>query len=165
MKCEKCKFIVPTNMRFCLMKNICPSCGGSLFSRDDMNHISLMRNRIGGESFAKNFDEIQIFDLALFIYNEINSGYWRTILDSELKKFRELTSATSDVAVESILGMDEVKASDIRKEVEAEINDKIIESLSSHNETIYEEDDEEDDRVSRLKAQAKDINKHISYSI
>nr|BDD46196.1 hypothetical protein 30 [bacterium] len=167
MQCGKCKFVVPSNMRFCLMKNLCPACGSALFSDEDMNHISLLQNRILAQSFSKKFDQVEVFDLALFIYNEIRSGYGRTILDEELKKFRKSQSAESEEEVPSIQG-DEPEAAPeesveeaVRREVEAELKEQLIANLAeAAEEEVVDED--EDDRITRLKAQAKKANKSLS---
>ena len=175
MKCEKCKFIVPTDMRYCLMKNICPSCGGALFSTSDMNHISMMQNRISSQSFAHNLDEIQIFDVALFIYNEIQTGYGYAILEERIKNIRAEASTGSEAKVEYKHEADGTERSEpevdvrevVRKEVEDEIREQIKESLRSVQEedVTFEEDDDDDIKIKRLKDQAAKYNKNVSGAI
>ena len=84
MQCGKCNFIVPANMRFCLMKNMCPSCGSPLFTDSDMTHLSMLQNRISSQAFSKTMDKVQIYDLGLFIYNEIQK------LDEQLMKIKSI---------------------------------------------------------------------------
>ena len=74
MQCAKCKFNVSQEMKFALMKNICPACGTRLFSDKEMNDISLLRNRILNQPFASEFGDEVSFDLALFILDEIKNG-------------------------------------------------------------------------------------------
>lgn len=74
MNCGKCKFAVNQDMKFALMKNICPACGSQLFSDSEMQDISLLRNRLGKQSFSIDFTEELAFDIALFIMNEIRNG-------------------------------------------------------------------------------------------
>jgi len=168
MQCGKCKFSVPSNMRFCLMKNMCPSCGSPLFSESDMNHLSMLQNRINTKGFAKEMDQVQVYDLALFIYGEIKNGYGRTILDEEVKKLTTNSSPPSepevpynheDDAPEAQSAPDDVTA--IKLEVEEELREQIKANLELDNAVemgnIY--DDDEDDKIARLKAQAKKHNK------
>jgi hypothetical protein len=74
MNCGKCKFAVNQDMKFALMKNICPACGSQLFSDNEMRDISLLRNRLGKQSFSIDFSEELAFDIALFVMNEIKNG-------------------------------------------------------------------------------------------
>jgi glucose-6-phosphate-specific signal transduction histidine kinase len=156
------------------MKNLCPSCGGALFSTSDMNHIAMMQNRIGSQSFAKNLDEIQIFDLALFIYNEIQTGYGQAILEERIKNIKTSASTELDGTVESkhqAVGTEESEPEiDVReivkKEVEDEIREKIMENIKAVQEdVVFHEDDEDDDedyKIKRLKEQAAKHNKNVT---
>jgi hypothetical protein len=172
MKCGKCNFSVPNNMRFCLMRNMCPSCGAALFSDEDANHLAMMQNRIKGQSFSKEFDDVQVFDLALFIYNEIKSGYGKVLLDEEVKKVTKKSRPDKEADVPYNHEGEEDDADDIneedvavevKKEVEAEIRQQLMKHMKEDLETTYEEeaDFDEDDRVSRLKAQARKHNKDL----
>lgn len=144
-------------MRFCLMKNMCPACGNPLFSNSDMNHLSMMQNRLVNHSFADKLSETQIFDLALFIYNEIISGYGRTILDDEIKKLKNSSSAGEAEGVESNHEATTPSLADqVRREIEEELKGK-IEVISTSE---YHEGEDTDDKVSRLREQAKRLNKN-----
>jgi hypothetical protein len=165
MKCNKCNFLVPANMRFCLMKNMCPSCGSPLFSNTDANHISMLQNRISAQSFGKEIDEVQRYDLALFIFNEIREGYGKTILDEEVKKIAESLSSDKEAGV--LYNHEEAEPEDgepvnpenIRKEIEEELREEIMANLNSDEGiemgTLYQDEDE---RINRLKAQAVKFN-------
>lgn len=171
MQCGKCKFVVPANMRFCLMKNMCPSCGSPLFSDSDMNHLSMLQNRVNGKNFANDMDQVQIYDLALFIFNEIKSGYGRTILDAEVKKLTTNSSPASEADVQykqedEAPEVEPEESSDIdaiKLEVEAELREQIKANLELDSAvemgSLHEDDD---DKIERLKAQAKKHNKRIT---
>jgi hypothetical protein len=168
MQCGKCSFIVPANMRFCLMKNMCPSCGSTLFTDEDMNHLSMLQNRISSQSFSRAMDKVQIYDLGLFIYNEFKSGYGRTIVDAEVKKFA--TIASGDNEGEVLYNQEgEPPAAPvtdpelIRKEVEAELREQITANLDDDDVVeMGNVNKPEDDRLSRLKAQANKHNKSLT---
>jgi hypothetical protein len=168
MQCGKCNFIVPANMRFCLMKNMCPSCGSPLFTDSDMTHLSMLQNRISSQAFSKTMDKVQIYDLGLFIYNEIQSGYGRTIVDAEVKKFATISSG--DKEGEVLYNQEgsppkpvETDPELIRKEVEAELREQISANLDDDD--VIEMgnlNEPEDDRLKRLKAQANKHNKSLT---
>lgn len=168
MQCGKCKFVVPTNMRFCLMKNMCPSCGSPLFSESDMNHLSMLQNRVRGGSFSRDMDQVQVYDLALFIYNEIKVGYGRTILDEEVKKITTNSSPASEAEVE--YNQEEESTEEpsnidqIKLEIEEELREQIKANLDLDRgiEMGGIIDNDEDERVERLKAQAKKYSKGLT---
>lgn len=170
MQCGKCKFVVPTNMRFCLMKNMCPSCGSPLFSESDMNHLSMLQNRVRDKNFSKDMDQVQIYDLALFIFNEVKVGYGRTILDEEVKKLTRNSSPASEAEVEYKHGDEPTKAepedeSDIdaiKLEVEEELREQIRANLELDKVVEMNKPYDEDDKIQRLKAQAKKHNQSIT---
>jgi len=122
-----------------------------------MNHLSMLQNRIMSQSFAESFEQTETFDLALFIYNEILSGYGRTVLDEELKK---LSNSASPALGTDVLSIQDEEPSDladqVRREVAAEYKEQLPDDSVTYSE---EEDDDEEDRVERLKAQAKRLNK------
>ena len=74
MNCGRCKFQVSQDMKFALMKNICPACGNQLFSDDEMKDISIVKNKVLKQSFSIGFPDELSFDVALFVFNEIKNG-------------------------------------------------------------------------------------------
>lgn len=97
MQCGKCKFGVNQEMKFALMKNICPRCGFKLFTDNEMNDISLLRNRISRQSFAAEFTEELAFDFSLFVLDEIKNGLGQ-------KYFQEMISSAGITPSELVAG-------------------------------------------------------------
>jgi hypothetical protein len=115
MHCNECGFGVNESMRFALMKNLCPSCGSSLFSNRDTNIITLIQNKISAERFSSSFTESQIYDISLFFFNELKGGIGKQILEDislSAKPARQVI-ATSEES-------DYVEEDDIRSEIEKE---------------------------------------------
>lgn len=150
MQCKKCGFLVPQNLRFAIMKNFCPQCGEKLFTDREINHISLIQNRVLQQKFSSAMDEQTAYDVALFVYNEIIGGYGRIILDEEIKAILEKrkqavnneSSTEEDVEFEKIdEDLEKIKAQ-IREEEAARV---ALESRASV------EDEDLEERVQRLK--------------
>lgn len=102
MQCKSCGFSVPQNLKFAIMKNFCPQCGNKLFSEREMNHLATIQNRVGAQEFSKKLTEQQIYDISLFLYNEISNGYGRVIIDEylkELMKNKKLKATVETVGV------------------------------------------------------------------
>lgn len=128
IKCQLCSYNVPSNLKFCLKKNLCPSCGGALLGDSDVQEINIIKNKLLRQDFSEDFDSGTLYSLALFILEE----YVRDLKVED---------------VEDIELSDEEKLKeDIKKEVEAELANELAE--------LESEDD--DHRVARLKNIAKE---------
>jgi predicted nucleic acid-binding Zn-ribbon protein len=133
MQCTKCGFVVPSNLRYALMKNICPSCGSALFTPKELSEINFFQSRIMAQSLAKNFDELLVFDLALFILSEVKDAISRYNMDKAQKKDSEINAEIAST---------EVDLAALRREVELELNiDSQLASTTPQNaDPITEED-------------------------
>jgi hypothetical protein len=153
-------------MKFALMKNVCPACGAALFSQAEMNDISLLRNRVANQEFSDDFDEVQIYDVAFFMFNELKSGIGQVFIQREIERIgagriiEEGDEAEDDHEVEA--SADE-EIEDIREQVRKE---KIKPKKKKRRIEISEDDVEEgvifkperetmEDKVSRLKRIAR----------
>jgi len=142
IQCNGCGFGVSESMRFALMKNICPSCGSGLFSNKDSSVISMIQSRLKSERFSSSLTENQIYDLSLFFFNEIKTGFVKQVFsDYNSKKI----SSDDDSEVSH---SEEGEADDIRKEIEKEYSTQ-INNLLDEDGDIQTEDVES--KASRLK--------------
>jgi hypothetical protein len=130
-------------MKFAIMQNKCPSCGGSLFSKDDMNLISLIQSKVAQQRFSSRLTADITQDLSLFIFNELKTG--------DLSKYIVTQKPSEKIeAAHKISDID-----DIRKEIEAEFQEHInilkdededeSDEYEKYNEG--EEEDEDDEEV------------------
>lgn len=144
-------------MRFCLMKNICPSCGAGLFSEEDMNDLRLLQSRAYDKDFASGLDETKIFDMALFIFDEIKSGYGRKMLEKMFKEIKENDSPADsgevvlEQKVEAEPQDDEKKNEDWKERLRSEIKRDVLKDSPISSDDL----DDEDNKVDRLKRIAK----------
>ena len=46
ISCQKCEFKILPKMRFALVKNFCPSCGGTLLSEADSQEVNGINKRL-----------------------------------------------------------------------------------------------------------------------
>jgi len=75
LSCQKCNFKILPKMRFALVKNFCPSCGGTLLSEIDSHEIGVINKKLQSQEFMislsdqLNKDLVQnlIYDLSIFI--------------------------------------------------------------------------------------------------
>ena len=75
LNCQKCNFKILPKMRFALVKNFCPSCGGNLLSDSDSHEINAINKRLQSQEFIinlseqlnKDFVQNLIYDLSIFI--------------------------------------------------------------------------------------------------
>jgi hypothetical protein len=131
------------------MKNFCPQCGEKLFTEKEMNHISMIQSRVIKQDFVSDLEEQEIYDLSLFVYNEIIGGYGRIIIDEELKKIINSARAKEEGLDTAISGAEESSEVDLKK-LKAQIREE--EAARVALESRQQEGSEDvDDRVTRLK--------------
>jgi len=98
-------------MKFALMKNVCPACGEGLFSNSEMKDIGMLKNRIIQQGFGKSYSEVQAFEVALYVMDEIKNGIGQKYFQGFLnKKNGSVSEEESEESVQEKL----------RKEVESE---------------------------------------------
>ena len=139
IQCKACGFGVNEMMRFALMKNVCPSCGSALLSSKDSNVISTIQSRILSQRFASSLTESLVYDISLFIFNELKGSLAKFALESSestQSKSEEDTIYHSEV---------DVDLESIRKEVLAEI------SKSEDSEESEDLDEDVEAKAERLK--------------
>lgn len=134
--CPNCTFSVSGSMRFALQNNVCPSCGSGLFSAQDNSMINLLQARLSNERFASKLTEDLIYDLSMFVFNEIQSLTHHAPHVSH----SSITEETSYVEEEE-LSEEEI----LRREVERELAEE-LEELSEETE------EDKDSKVEKLKA-------------
>jgi hypothetical protein len=75
LNCQKCNFKILPKMRFSLVKNFCPSCGGTLLSELDSHEIGFINKKLQTQEFivslseqlSKDLVQNLIYDLSIFI--------------------------------------------------------------------------------------------------
>jgi hypothetical protein len=141
IKCSKCSFAVSQDMKFALLKNSCPSCGGHLFSEKEQHTITHLRKKIGAQPFAVGFESTMINDIALYFMNELKNGIGQVYIQESLSGQNEEVSESSEEQE-----LDDLEKKRIRMQIERELRAAMSEDESDD----YEEESEgdyEDDNV------------------
>ena len=143
IQCGKCKYIVPSNLKYSIMNNVCPSCGDVLFGDSDMVEIKAISQNILHQEFSDGMNKVLVNDIALFIFNEyVKHNSYSANTESDGDDSSDLSKASSDSSDESVLEK-------IRDEVRSEI-------LPEHSFSEELEDEDEDKKIARLKRLARD---------
>lgn len=74
--CSNCTFNVLDNMKYSIVKNICPACGKNLLSENDTRILDKLKRRFAKAKFAAALNEEILHDLSFFVYNEIKAGFF-----------------------------------------------------------------------------------------
>lgn len=98
ISCQKCEFKILPKMRFALVKNFCPSCGGTLLSELDSQEINVINKRLQSQEFmislsnqlSKDLIQNLIYDLSIFIKFDLQKEQSRA--SSELSSQEEINS-------------------------------------------------------------------------
>jgi len=147
MQCKRCGYVVPQNLKFAIMKNFCPQCGEKLFTEKEMNHISMIQSRVVKQDFSRNMDDEIVYDVALFIYNEVTSGYGRVLLDEEIKR---LVSARKETDEEASVEPEVIPVTKDIEKVKAQIREEEAARVALKS-RMASADEDLDDKVERLK--------------
>lgn len=119
IQCGQCGFPVNETMRYALMQNSCPACGSQLFSNKDSNLITMIQNKLLNESFSASFKEETMYDVSLFLFNELKYGIGKQMRD-------ELIIAEKIVVNEFEEDEEDDEEEDsIRKEIERELEEEL----------------------------------------
>ena len=149
IKCKKCGYSVPSNLKYAIMSNICPSCGDVLFGDLAMSSISAISNDISRQEFSQDMNKVLINDIALFIFN----SYYDSGDTSDSSSGPEAAISDTD---ENLDTSDEIGLERIRDEVRREV------SLQDDENLVDPQDEDEDRRVARLKRLAKEVSSSSS---
>jgi len=107
LSCQKCNFKILPKMRFALVKNFCPSCGGTLLSDLDSHEINVINKKLQAQDFMVtlseqlNKDLVQnlIYDLSIFIKFDLKKEMGLSIV--EPKNDNELVQDSGKESEES----------------------------------------------------------------
>ncbi len=136
--CKGCKFSVTKDMRFALMKNICPSCGQALFGDSELQEITEIKNKILGQEFSQELSSQIVHDIALFIFREI---------ESLLPNAEPITPKS----LESKESSEEETKEDIEARIRAEVENELANELNA-----LDSNEDDDHKIARLKRVAKE---------
>lgn len=173
ISCLKCEFKILPKMRFALVKNFCPSCGGTLLSEADSQEVNGINKRLQSQEFmislsnqlSKDLIQNLIYDLSIFIKFDLQKEQSRTSL--ELRTQDETNSSRPEEEEEDRVkktlrpisrtdssGQSQsVKSRDIQAFKRALEGDEDLDEDPEDEENESETDPSEDDdeRVKRLK--------------
>lgn len=127
IQCGVCGFGVNELMKFALVQNKCPSCGNGLFSDNDMNLMSTIQSKLAGQRFASKLTTELIYDLSLFIFNEMKGDLGKMLPDQHSGSKPDEPELTYHEEID-----------DVRREIEAEYQDH-LETLSDDGEVMDED--------------------------
>lgn len=173
ISCLKCEFKILPKMRFALVKNFCPSCGGTLLSEADSQEVNGINKRLQSQEFiislsnqlSKDLIQNLIYDLSIFIKFDLQKEQSRASLD--LRAQDEINSSRSEEEEEDRVkktlrpisrtdssGQSQsVKSRDIQAFKRAIEGDEDLDEDSEDEEDGSETDplENDDERVKRLK--------------
>lgn len=141
IQCNVCGFSVNELMKFALMNNTCPSCGGALFSGKDNNIINMIQTKLSSERFASKLTEELIYDISLFIFNELKDGIGKSL--------RQELVIEEDIETEY---QEDNEEDAIRKEIEAEYSEQLSQ-LTDDGEVISEDISDRAMKLKRMREQ------------
>ena len=160
INCIKCEFLIREDMKYSLMKNACPACGGSLFEDADIDVIKSVNYFLKKQLFTKSMSNVLINDISLFIFlnyispkdSDSNSEH-NEEEDATDVMMEDDNQEEGDIVMETVeeYSEEEMDIDEIRRQVSME-----YESDESSNMDIFEEGDE--GKVDRLRKLAKSGN-------
>jgi hypothetical protein len=91
LNCQKCNFKILPKMRFALVKNFCPSCGGTLLSDLDSHEIGVINKKLQAQDFIitlseqLNKDLVQnlVYDLSIFIKFDLKKEMGLSVISAK----------------------------------------------------------------------------------
>lgn len=155
LSCSKCNYEITSKMRYCLIKNFCPSCGNSLLTEENSEKLKEMSARLRSQEFVTKLGSVveesafQLFihDLSIFICFEMNG---EPLLPAEVDKVsRDSDDQSSSFkrVPKRISRHEDGKSVGILSKRISRIDD---ESDDEDNPNVFDDDDS-DDKVRRLK--------------
>ena len=172
ISCQKCEFKILPKMRFALVKNFCPSCGGTLLSDLDSQEINAINRKLQAQEFMvslsnqlnKDLVQTLIYDLSIFIKFDLQKEQSRAFaefnsqeesppsLTSEGDEDRPRKNLRPISRAESSGQPQPVHSRDIQAFRKAIVGDDDGESDDMEDlEDEPSDDEDSDDRVKRLK--------------
>jgi hypothetical protein len=175
ISCQKCEFKILPKMRFALVKNFCPSCGGTLLSEADSQEVNGINKRLQSQEFmislsnqlSKDLIQNLIYDLSIFIkfdlqkdqsrnsfelraQDEINSSRSEEEEEGRVKKnLRPISRADSSGQSQSVKSRD-IQA--FKRPLEGDEDlDEDSDDEDKENESENHSSEDDDERVKRLK--------------
>lgn len=143
IQCKDCGFSVNELMRFALMKNVCPSCGSNLLTGTDANIISVIQSRLASQRFSSSLTENQLYDISLFIFNELKHEFGQFALDLRGSKTPQKRKKISESEESEFLESEEQEYEEsdfdpesIRREVASEFLEDIAPQATDDDEDV-----------------------------
>ena len=148
INCRKCGYSVPSNLKYAIMSNMCPSCGDVLFGDKDMSEISSISSNISRQEFSQGMNKVLVNDIALFIFQNYANTYDDTAGLSDIDPDPN-DSVDTDVSGDDSL---EKIRDEVRREVSLSHDDS--DDLDSSNDL----DEDSDRKIARLKRLAREAS-------
>lgn len=150
--CSNCTFNVLDNMKYSIIKNICPACGKNLLSESDTKTLDKLKRRFAKAKFASLLNEEILHDLSFFVYNEIKAGFFDEFIqktnivgvieDESNTKTDDLDKIRQQIKEEVILSESPARKIPSRNAIK-----ESLESLMNESADDYEELDDDDNPV------------------
>ena len=138
--CKKCGFNVNGNLVYSIKNNICPSCGTGLMNNLEIKKTKEILNKLRINNILQNISNDSLYILSIFILTEF-------LLDDTEEYVKQ------NVESEEYVYQEDEDAEGSETKLRSSIRDEYVEKMSAIDEEIIDED--EDDRVKRLKSLAK----------
>ena len=98
VSCSKCGFDISQRMRFALVKNFCPSCGGNIISESDYSELSNISKKLRSQEFISELSQsigpekliMFTYDLSVFIKFDLNKDIPSVQKESEVSEDSEV---------------------------------------------------------------------------
>jgi hypothetical protein len=108
ISCQKCEFKILPKMRFSLIKNFCPSCGGTLLSDLDSQEINIINKKLQSQEFfvslsnqlSKDLIQNLIYDLSIFIKFDLQKEMMRDTITTSSPSFLESSESEEESELE-----------------------------------------------------------------
>lgn len=134
INCNNCKNSIKRSMKHSVKSNECPFCGSQILNNNDLAQCK----KISFDLLSAGFKETDVYDISIFIYNKYLKPDLNEVSseeDESIYEEKEATSLEDDTA-------------------EGSVDEPLDSSKEFHEEDEYEDEDE-DDRVSRLRQLAR----------
>lgn len=176
VSCQKCDFKILPKMRFSLIKNFCPSCGGSLLSELDSQEINSINRKLQSQEFmislsnqlSKDLIQNLIYDLSIFFKFDLQKEYSRQSISDSGQMESHVVDIDESIAASEEKQSDDSTAKRLFKPISRagdspqknnianfrralERSDDVEED-ESDDEDFTSDDEDVDERVKRLKA-------------
>ena len=140
LDCNKCGFHVNGNLKHSIKSNTCPSCGSSLLSNDEIRSVDAVRADLINNGFE--FSELNLRLLGIYFTKKIKSL---------VNENQETSFAEEDFKALENDNIETKEYEDFKEEILREVQEEAYSKV----EEVSSNDEDDLDRVERLRRKAK----------